>query len=63
MGKKKTSIHSRRLFMSFGSIMDFSKEIPSLLSLIASPEFNDFLRWNYISNECMKGNMGSEENF
>ena len=54
MGKKKTSIHSESLFMSFESIMDFSKEIPSLLSLIASLEFNDLLRWNSISNECMK---------
>ena len=41
MRKKKTSIHFGSLFMSFESIMDFTKKIPRLVSLIASIEFND----------------------
>ena len=43
MGKKRRSIHLRSLLISFESIMDFSKEISSLLSLIASMEFNDLV--------------------
>ena len=43
MGKKRTSIHLGSLLMSFESIMDLSKEISSLLSLIASIEFNDLV--------------------
>ena len=41
MRKKKTSIQFESLFMSFESIMDFTKKIPSLVSLIASIEFDD----------------------
>ena len=32
---------------------DFAKKIPSLVSLIASIEFNDSLGWNSISNELV----------
>ena len=39
--------------MSFESIMNFTKKIPSLVSLIASIEFNDSFGWNSISNEFM----------
>ena len=54
MGKKKTSIHLGSLLMSFESIMDFSKKITRLVSLIASIEFNGLLGWNFISNDVMK---------
>ena len=40
--------------MSSELIMDLSKEIPSLLSLIVSIELNDFLRRNSISSKFMK---------
>jgi len=51
--EKKTSIHFGSLFMSFESIMDFTKKIPSIVSLIASIEFNDsfrvqfYIQWTY----------------
>ena len=48
--KKKTNIQFGSLFMSFESIMNFTKKTPSLVSLIASIEFNDSLGWNYIFN-------------
>ena len=38
---KYTSIQFGNLFMSFESFMNFTKKIPSLVSLIASIEFND----------------------
>jgi len=41
MRKKKQSIQFGILFMSFESIIDFTKKIPSLVSLIASMVFND----------------------
>ena len=44
MREKKTSTHFRSLFMSFELIIDFTKKIPSLVSLIVSIEFNDSLR-------------------
>jgi len=39
--------------MSFEAIMNFTKKIPSLVSLIARIEFHDSLRWNSISNGFM----------
>jgi len=39
--------------MSFESIMDYTKKIPSLVSSVASVEFNDSLGWNSISNRFM----------
>ena len=36
--------------MNFESIIDFAGKIPSLVSLIASIEFNDLLGWNSIFN-------------
>ena len=53
MKKKKTSIQFGSLFTSFESIMDFIKEMPSLVSIIVSIEFNNSLRWNFISNGFM----------
>ena len=53
MRKKKASIQFGSLFMSFESLMDFTKKIQSLVNLIASIEFNDSLRWNSISNGFM----------
>jgi len=41
MWTKKASIYLENLFMSFESIMNFVKKIPSLVSLIASIVFND----------------------
>ena len=38
------------LVMSFELIMDFTKKIPSLVSLVASIEFTDSLGWNSIFN-------------
>ena len=43
MGKKWTSIHLGSLLISFESIIVFSKEISSLLSLIASIGCNDLV--------------------
>ena len=36
--------------MSFESIMDFTKKMPSLVSLTAFIEFNESLGWNFIFN-------------
>jgi len=40
--------------MSFELIMNFSKKMTRLVSLIASIEFNGLLGWKCISNEFMK---------
>jgi len=50
MRKKKTVIQFESLFMHFEWIMDFTKKISSLVSLIAFVEFNDSLEWNSIFN-------------
>ena len=55
MRKKKTSIQFRSLFMSFESVMDFTKKKTSLVSLIASIEFNDSLGLNSIFNGLVNG--------
>ena len=39
--------------MSFESIINFTRKIPSLVSLIASIEFDDSLRKNFVSNGFM----------
>jgi len=48
-GEKKICMYFRELIMKFGSTMDFTKDILSLLRLIASIVFNDsFVMKNYI---------------
>ena len=39
--KEEDEYTNWELFMSFESFMDFAKKMPSLVSLIASIEFND----------------------
>ena len=39
MREKKTSMHVKSLIMSFGSIIDIKKEVPCLVSLLASIVF------------------------
>ena len=41
MIEKKTSMHFRSLIMSFGSIIDITKKVPSLVSFIASIVLNN----------------------
>ena len=49
------------LFMSFESIMNFTKKIPRLVSLIASIEFNDSFGVEFYISWIYEWNMRSEE--
>jgi len=61
MREKKTSMHYGTLIMSFKSIIDITKEVPSLESSIASIMFNNLFRMeNYIFWAC-EWNLRSEE--